>query len=228
MSKRYPPIYSVIAIIALVTVAATNTKGATLYVASTIVKTLATVTSNMANQLGFMLASGFAAVSSFTDTYAVFCLHVIIVAIYCKMLFGKRAKEVHNAIKQTINDYKNGRCSQSEANLTLYFWAMWFYMATACVIGLTIANIVIPKFWHISMMQLLEIVSNNLLTDGFDITEQSFGDIIINTSAITFIAIDACKICIRNTDIHGNGMLNLTEDSMTKLLSALGYDGNAQ
>ena len=83
------------------------------------------------------------------------------------MLFGKRAKEVHNTIKQTLNDYENGRCSQSEANLTLYFWTMWFYMATACVIGLTITNIVIPNFWHISMAQLLEIVSNNLLTDGF-------------------------------------------------------------
>lgn len=167
MSKRYPHIYSIVAIIALVTVAATNTKGAALYVASTIVKTLATLTSNIANYLGFVLTDGFAIVSSFTDTYAVFCLHVIIVAIYCKMLFGKRAKEVHNTIKQTLNDYENGRCSQSEANLTLYFWAMWFYMATACVIGLTITNIVIPNFWHISMVQLLEIVSNNLLKDGF-------------------------------------------------------------
>lgn len=40
-------------------------------------------------------------------------------------------------------------------------------MATACVIGLTITNIVIPNFWHISMTQLLEIASNNLLTDGY-------------------------------------------------------------
>ena len=60
------------------------------------------------------------------------------------------------------------------------------------------------------------------------LTEQTFGEIIINTSAITFISIDTCKICIRNTDIHGNGMLNLTEDSMAKLLSTLGCDGNAQ
>lgn len=44
---------------------------------------------------------------------------------------------------------------------------MWFYMTTACVIGLTVANIVIPNFWHISVTQLLEIASNNLLTDGF-------------------------------------------------------------
>lgn len=167
MSKRYPPIYSIVATIALVTVAATNTKGAALYVASTIVKTLATLTSNIANYLGFVLTDGFAIVASFADKYTVFCLHVIIIAIYCKILFSKRAKEVHNTIKQTLNDYENGRCSQSEANLTLYFWTVWFYVATACVIGLTITNIVIPNFWHISMTQLIEIVSNNLLTDGY-------------------------------------------------------------
>ena len=168
MSKRYPPIYSIIAIIALVIVAATNTNGAALYVASTIAKTLATLTSNIANYLGFVLTDGFAIAVSFADKYAIFCLHVIIIAIYCKMLFSKRAKEVHNTIKQTLNDYENGRCTQSEANLTLYFGVMWFYMATACVIGLTVANIVIPNFWHISMTQLLEIASNNLLTDGFE------------------------------------------------------------
>lgn len=167
MSKRYPPIYSIVAIIALVIIAATNTNGAALYVASTIVKTLATLTSNIANYLGFVLTDGFAIVVSFADKYAVFCLHVIIIAIYCKMLFSKRAKEVHNTIIQTLNDYENGRCTQSETNLTLYFLTMWFYMATACVIGLTVANIIIPNFWHISMTQLLEIVSNNLLKDGF-------------------------------------------------------------
>lgn len=112
MSKRYPPIYSIVAIIALVTVAATNTKGAALYVASTIAKTLATLTSNIANYLGFVLTDGFAIVVSFADKYAVFCLHVIIVAIYCKILFGKRTKEVHNTIKQTLNDYENGHCTQ--------------------------------------------------------------------------------------------------------------------
>lgn len=167
MYKRYPPIQSIIALITLVIVAATNTNGAALYVASTIVKTLATLTSNIANYLGFVCTDGFAIVASFADKYAVFCLHVIIIAIYCKMLFGKRAKEVHNTIKQTLNDYENGRRSQSEANATLYFLGMWFYMATACVIGLTVANIIIPNFWHISMTQLLEIASNNLLTDDF-------------------------------------------------------------
>lgn len=173
MSKRYPPIYSIIALITLVIVITTNTNSAALYVSITITKTLATLTNNVANYLGFVLTNGFAIVVSFADKYAVFCVHVIIIAIYCKMLFSKRAKEMHNTIKQTLNDYKNGCCTQSEANSTLYFWAMWFYMATTCVIGLTITNIVIPNFWHISMAQFLEIVSNNLLKnscgDTFDV-----------------------------------------------------------
>ena len=113
MSRRYPPIYSVIAIIALVIVAATNTNGATLYISNTIAKTLDTLTNNITNYLGFVLTDGFAIVASFVDKYAVFCLHVIIIAIYCKMLFSKRAKEVHNTIKQTFNDYENGRANKS-------------------------------------------------------------------------------------------------------------------
>lgn len=57
------------------------------------------------------------------------------------------------------------------------------------------------------------------------LTEQTFGEIIINTSAITFISIDACKICVTNTDGEsGAGMLEITKESMTKLLSALGCD----
>lgn len=105
MSKRYPPIYSIVAIIALVIVAATNTNGAALYVASTIVKTLATLTSNIANYLGFMLASGFAAASSFADKYAVFCLHVIIIAIYCKNAIrqtSKRSAQYHQTNTQRL------------------------------------------------------------------------------------------------------------------------------
>ena len=56
------------------------------------------------------------------------------------------------------------------------------------------------------------------------LTDELLGEIIINTSAITFIAIDEYKICVRNTDIHGNGMLQLTKESMTKLLHCIDYD----
>lgn len=57
------------------------------------------------------------------------------------------------------------------------------------------------------------------------LTEQTFGEIVINTSAITFINIDACKVCVQNTNSEsGAGMLELTEESMAKLLRALGCE----
>lgn len=57
------------------------------------------------------------------------------------------------------------------------------------------------------------------------LTEQTFGEIIINASAITFISIDKREICVSNTDgATGGGMLELTKDSMTKLLHCIDYD----
>ena len=55
------------------------------------------------------------------------------------------------------------------------------------------------------------------------LTEETFGEIIINTSAITFISIDTGEICVRNTDIHGNGMICLTKASMAHLLSNIDW-----
>ena len=51
--------------------------------------------------------------------------------------------------------------------------------------------------------------------------DQVLGEIVINTSAITFIGIEVGEVCVRNTDVIGNGMLHLTDDSMQKLLSNL-------
>lgn len=59
MSKRYPPIYSIIALLTLVIVSAANTNGTALYISSINAKTLATLTSNIASYLGFVLTDGF-------------------------------------------------------------------------------------------------------------------------------------------------------------------------
>lgn len=59
------------------------------------------------------------------------------------------------------------------------------------------------------------------------LTEQTFGEIVINTSAITFVCPASCKVCVQNTNSEsGAGMLELTEESMAKLLHALGCDGD--
>nr|DAF27945.1 MAG TPA: hypothetical protein [Caudoviricetes sp.] len=46
-------------------------------------------------------------------------------------------------------------------------------------------------------------------------------EIIVNTSAITFIDINSNSIVVQNTDVYGNGKLCLTKDSMQKLISTL-------
>lgn len=105
MSKRYPPIYSIIALIALVIVIATNTNSAALQVSIAITKTLDTLTSNITNYLSFVLTNGFAVISSFADKYAVFCLHVIIIAIYCKMLFSKESNAIDDRLLCVLNEF---------------------------------------------------------------------------------------------------------------------------
>lgn len=55
------------------------------------------------------------------------------------------------------------------------------------------------------------------------LTEQTLGEILVRVSAITFINIETFEICVCNTDVEGNGMLRITDDSMKKLLSLIVY-----
>ena len=55
------------------------------------------------------------------------------------------------------------------------------------------------------------------------LTEQTLGEILVRVSAITFINIETFEICVCNTDVEGNGMLRITDDSMRKLLSIIIY-----
>ncbi len=55
------------------------------------------------------------------------------------------------------------------------------------------------------------------------LTETMLGEILVRVSAITFINIEANEICVCNTDVMGNGMLHITDDSMRKLLSIIIY-----
>ena len=55
------------------------------------------------------------------------------------------------------------------------------------------------------------------------LNEQTLGEILVRVSAITFINIETREICVCNTDVEGNGMLCITDDSMRKLLSLIIY-----
>lgn len=55
------------------------------------------------------------------------------------------------------------------------------------------------------------------------LNEQTLGEILVRVSAITFINIETREICVCNTDVEGNGMLCITDNSMRKLLSLITY-----
>lgn len=55
------------------------------------------------------------------------------------------------------------------------------------------------------------------------LTEETLGEILVRVSAITFINIETREVCISNTDVEGNGMLRITDNSMRKLLSIIIY-----
>lgn len=55
------------------------------------------------------------------------------------------------------------------------------------------------------------------------LTETTLGEILVRVSAITFINIETREICVCNTDIEGNGMLRITDESMRELLSIIIY-----
>ena len=55
------------------------------------------------------------------------------------------------------------------------------------------------------------------------LTETTLGEILVRLSAITFVNIETCEICVCNTDVDGNGMLRITDESMRKLLSLIIY-----
>jgi len=55
------------------------------------------------------------------------------------------------------------------------------------------------------------------------LNEQTLGEILVRLSAITFVNIETREICVCNTDVDGNGMLRITDESMRKLLSLIIY-----
>lgn len=57
------------------------------------------------------------------------------------------------------------------------------------------------------------------------LTDTTFGEIIINTSTITFINLGTGDICVTNTNgENGGGMLRITKESMTKLLHYIDFE----
>lgn len=96
MSKRYPPIFNVILFIVAVCIILANPM-------TMLMPWISTVTSFVV----FAVSSIFNAAGYVYDHYTIFALHVVIITLYAKQLFGKEAKAKYLEAIELVESNKN-------------------------------------------------------------------------------------------------------------------------
>lgn len=144
MSKRYPPIFSVILFAIAVCIILVNPM-------TMLMPWISTVTSFVV----FTVSSIFNAVVHAYNRYTIFTIHVVIIALYAKQLFGKEAKaKYHEAIElvesnKNLDDYNEYR--EVRGNLGDVLTPM--YVESILVLIITVLNTIFPNFYQFTLLQ---------------------------------------------------------------------------
>lgn len=144
MSKRYPPIFNVILFAVAVCIILANPM-------TMLTPWISTVTSFIV----FAVSSIFNAVGCVYDHYTIFALHVVIIALYAKQLFGKEAKAKYlEAIKlvesnknlDNYNEYREVRDNLGGVLTPLY-------IESILVLIIIVLNTIFPNFYQFTLLQ---------------------------------------------------------------------------
>ena len=144
MSKRYPPIFNVILFAVAVCTILANPM-------TMLMPWISTVT----NLIVFAVSSIFNAVGYVYDRYTVFALHVIIIALYAKQLFGKEAKAKYleaielvesNKNLDNYNEYREVRDNLGDVLTPLY-------VESILVLIIIVLNAIFPNFYQFTLLQ---------------------------------------------------------------------------
>ena len=100
-------------------------------------------------------------VVSFYNTYAIFTLHIVIVALYGKQLFSKNIKAKYHAALKTIDEYKPvddpwGTEEFIKLNKALaeqHSIVAKLYILSGLVLSIIVTNIMCPNFYQFTIMQ---------------------------------------------------------------------------
>lgn len=152
MSKRYPPISNVILFAVAVCVILANP-----------MIMLMPLISTVTNFIAFAVSSILYAVGYAYDHYTIFALHVVIIALYAKQLFGKDARTHYQTAMDTFESYNNHTCDRTEATITLGHHFKPLYAYTCSVLSLIVFNIVYPNFYHFTILELLHGACNDII-----------------------------------------------------------------
>ena len=143
-SKRYPPIFNVILFIVAVCIILANPM-------TMLMPWISTVTSFVV----FAVSSIFNAVGYVYDHYTIFALHVVIIALYAKQLFGKEAKAKYLEAIELVESNKNldsyNEYREVRDNLGDVLTPM--YVESILVLIIIVLNTIFPNFYQFTLLQ---------------------------------------------------------------------------
>lgn len=149
MSKRYPPAFNVILfVIAVLCILLNPTSNMLPWLPEVIkdaVNAAVYAIYNFYNTAGKFIANTY-------NNYAIFTLHVVIIALYGKQLFSKDVKDKYQAALKTINESYN-IVELNKAMHTYEGIMAKFYALSALTISLIVANIIVPNFYQFNILQ---------------------------------------------------------------------------
>ena len=111
--------------------------------------------STVTNSIVFAVSSIFNAVGYVYDRYTVFALHVVIIALYAKQLFGKDAKAKYLEAIELVESNKNldnyNEYREVRDNLVDVLTPM--YVESILVLIIIVLNAIFPNFYQFTLLQ---------------------------------------------------------------------------
>lgn len=158
MKHRYPPIFNVIIFAVFAGTLIVNMDGNLTLLAENVKDTIITTIGYVLNLIGFAVTNGFTIITKFADRYVLFFIHVLTAALYCKLLFSKSGKKLHDDAMKEIELYKNVPRENAPHAVESYYFAIC--TLTCGIIVLTIANIIMPNFYNESLTNVATMIYN--------------------------------------------------------------------
>lgn len=192
MSKRYPPIFNVILFAVAVIFMLLNPIANMIPWLPEAIKT--TVTAAI-----YALYDSFNAAGKFIvdvyNKYAIFTLHVVIIALYGKQLFSKDIKAKYHTALKTIGEYKPKETHFGDESHTKVIKAAkehngivaTLYSLSALVLSILITNVLVPNFYQLAITQCWGVDSSDTTMIG----AVCFGSTLIAAFTIVFIIVFA-------------------------------------
>lgn len=158
MSKRYPPIFNVILFALAVIFMLLNPIANMIPWLPDAIKTAVTTAIYVMYDF-FNAAEKF--IGDTYNKYAIFTLHVVIIALYGKHLFSKDVKTRYHAALKTIGEYKPKETHFGDESYTKVIKAAkehnrivaTLYSLSALVLSILITNTLVPNFYQFAITQ---------------------------------------------------------------------------